>query len=146
MKSKVLRAHEGERTIVLILDAGDEPITLLTRFAAEHNIRAARFSAIGAFSEVVLGYFDMERKTYVKSAIAEQVEVLSLLGDIAIESGKPKVHAHAVLGKRDCSAHGGHLLSATVKPTLEVMLIESRRELAKTFRPEFGLALIDVDA
>jgi predicted DNA-binding protein with PD1-like motif len=144
MKHKILSA-QGERTIALIFDTGDEPVSLLTRFAEEHSITAARFSAIGAFSRAVLGYFDFGRKDYLRNEIDEQVEVVSLLGDIALDAGKPKVHAHVVIGKRDATALGGHLLSATVRPTLEVMLIESPRRLAKTYRAEFGLALIDVE-
>jgi predicted DNA-binding protein with PD1-like motif len=145
MKHKILNEHD-ERTIALVFDAGDEPVQLLTRFAADYNIRSARFSAIGAFSEVVLGYFDIERKEYLRNPIQEQVEVVSLLGDITLAEGKPNVHAHVVVAGRDGLARGGHLLSASVKPTLEVLLIESPRHLARTYRPEFGLALIDVGA
>ena len=53
--------------------------------------------------------------------------MLSLLDNLALDQGKPKVHAHVVLGKADGSAHGGHLLEAHVRPTLEVTLIESPR-------------------
>jgi predicted DNA-binding protein with PD1-like motif len=55
------------------------------------------------------------------------------------------VHVHAVLGRRDGSTVGGHLLQATVQPTLEVLLIESPGYLRKTCDRESGLALIDID-
>lgn len=145
MKHKILNEHD-ERTIALIFDPGDEPVQLLTRFAADYNVRSARFSAIGAFSEAVLGYFDVERKEYLRNPVKEQVEVVSLLGDITLADGKPNVHAHVVVAGRDAIARGGHLLWASVKPTLEVLLIESPRHLARTFKPQFGLALIDVGA
>jgi len=75
--------------------------------------------------------------------IQEQVEVLSLIGDIALDDGEPKVHAHVVVGKSDGTAHGGHVLEAHVRPTLEVVLTESPRHLRKRFDPESCLALID---
>ena len=53
-------------------------------------------------------------------------------GDVALHETKPKNHAHEVVGKRDGSAHGGHLLEAHVRPTLEVMRIESPRHLRRT--------------
>jgi len=143
MKHKVLNEHD-ERTIALIFDPGDEVMALLTRFAADFNIHAARFTAIGAFSEATLGYFDIERKDYLRIPVGEQVEVLSLLGDIAMEGNHPKVHAHAVLGRRDASTVGGHLLAATVRPTLEVLLIESASYLARKFNQRYGLSLIDI--
>lgn len=143
MHSKVLK-QTGERSYALIFDAGDEPMSLLTRFAEEQHIAGAHFTAIGAFSEVVVGYFDWERKDYVRTQIREQVEVLALVGDIALSQGKPKVHAHVVLGKRDATAYGGHLLEARVRPTLEVVLTEPPGHLVREHDPKSGLALIRV--
>jgi predicted DNA-binding protein with PD1-like motif len=77
--------------------------------------------------------------------VAEQTEVLALVGDIATEgkSGK-KVHAHVVLGRRDGSACGGHLLAARVRPTLEVILTESPGHLHRVHDPRSGLPLIKI--
>lgn len=82
----------------------------------------------------------------MKIPINEQVEVLSLVGDVALKGDEPKVHAHVVVGKRDGSAHGGHILEAHVWPTLEVMLVESPRHLHRRHDEESGLALIDLNA
>jgi predicted DNA-binding protein with PD1-like motif len=144
MRSKML--NDGpEQTYALIFDKGDEPVSLISAFAREHKIGAARLSAIGAFSELVLGYFDWEKKEYQRIPVREQVEVLSLLGDIALgEKGEPKLHAHIVVGKRDGTAHGGHLLEGRVRPTLEVLLIQSPAALQKVHDPETGLALIRI--
>ena len=141
MRSKVLN-EAGERSFALIFETADEPVSLLESFARENNVTAARFTAIGAFSEVVVGYFDWEKKGYVRIPIREQVEVLALVGDVAVAEGKPKIHAHVVLGKRDATAHGGHLLEARVRPTLEVVLIESPATLSRQHDPQTGLALI----
>lgn len=146
MKSKVL--NEGtERTIALIYDAGDEVVAPLQRFAADHGLTASRISAIGAFERATLGYFDWQRKDYERIEVGEQVEVLSLLGDVALdESGKPKVHIHAVLGRRDGSTVGGHLLEAKVRPTLELLLVESPNYLKRVHDPQSGLPLIRIGA
>src|SRR5512139_2601457 len=109
MKAKVLN-ETGERTIAVILDAGDEVIGELTRYATEQGIAAARFTAIGAFSEATLGYFDVDRQDYEKIPVREQVEVLTMAGDVSLKDGKPTVHAHVVLGRRGGSTVGGHLL------------------------------------
>ena len=145
MQAKVLN-ESGEQTIVLVFDSGEEPVSALTRYAQEHALDASRFTAIGAFDQAVLGYFDWERKTYMENAIFEQVEVLSLIGNIALDGERPKVHAHVVVGKRDGSTLGGHLLRARVRPTLEVVLVESPRYMKRVFDPHTGLALIDLEA
>ncbi len=145
MKAKLI--HDGpEKTYAVIFDAGDEFTSLLTQWAERQNLHSAHLTAIGAFERATLGYFDWQTKDYVKIAINEQVEVLSLVGDIATLDGKPKLHAHVVVGKRDGTAHGGHVLEAHIRPTLEVMLTETPGHLHKKHDPETGLALIDLDA
>ncbi|PYO19228.1 MAG: DUF296 domain-containing protein [Candidatus Rokuibacteriota bacterium] len=142
MKSTVLEAS-GARTWALIFDKGDEPVSGLTAFAKSQGLGGAHFTAIGAFSEVTLGYFDRKARDYKKIPLREQVEVLSLIGDVALDRGEPKVHAHVVVGRADGEARGGHLLEARVWPTLEVVLTESPRHLRKRHDPETGLPLID---
>jgi predicted DNA-binding protein with PD1-like motif len=145
MRSKVLNEHD-ERTFALVFETGEEPMRGLTQFANEYNLGACRFTAIGAFSEVVLGYFDWEKKDYERMSFDEQVEVLSLVGDIARAGTEAKVHAHVVLGRRGGSTCGGHLLEARVRPTLEVMLTESPNYLQRVHDPASGLSLIDIGA
>jgi len=132
------------RVYALVFDIGDEPLEGLLRFAHEERIDAAGFTAIGAFSDAELGYFDWQKKDYERIRIDEQVEVLSLLGDIAVGPGREgkKVHAHVVLGRRDGTTRGGHLLSARVRPTLEVIATESAGFLRREHDPVTGLALI----
>ena len=92
---------------------------------------------------MTLGYFDWDAKDYKHIPLREQVEVLSLIGDVALdEKGEPKVHAHVVVGRSDGTARGGHLLEAHVRPTLEVILTESPKHLRKQYDPESRLALI----
>jgi len=144
MRAKVLN-ESPERTIALILDRGDEVMAALQRFAVEHELTASRLTAIGALESATLGYFDWERKVYERIPVNEQVEVLSLVGDIALDGAKPRVHAHVVLGRRDGSTIGGHLLEARVRPTLEVMVIDSPEYLRRVCDPVSGIALIRID-
>jgi predicted DNA-binding protein with PD1-like motif len=144
MRAKVLTEGE-ERTFVLIFDQGETVIAPLMAFAKKHRLTGSRLSGIGALSQVTLGYFDLTQKTYVEIPLHEQVEVLSLVGNLALHHGDHKVHAHIVVGKRDGTAHGGHLLEATVNPTLEIMLIESPSYLQRQFDPAIGLALLTVE-
>jgi predicted DNA-binding protein with PD1-like motif len=141
---KHVRLNEGaQRTFALIFEKGDEIVRETTAFARREGVTAAHFTAIGALTDAVLGYFDPARKDYRRIPVAEQVEVLTLVGDIAVENGDPKVHAHAVLGRSDGTTRGGHLLEAHVWPTLELVLTESPAELRRRSDPETGLALID---
>jgi predicted DNA-binding protein with PD1-like motif len=99
-------------------------------------------TAVGGFASADLGYFDGEAGDYLHIPVTEQVEVLSLMGDVAQDSGETALHLHAVLGRRDGSTVGGHLLRGEVWPTLEVIVTEVAPELAKRYDPQTGLALI----
>lgn len=133
------------KTFAVVFDKGDEVMAGLTELARAHRLAASRFTAIGAFTDVTVGYFQPDRKDYKRIALREQVEVLSLAGGITLdERGEPKVHAHVVVGKSDGTAHGGHLLEAHVWPTLEVVIEESPHHLRRRPDPETGLAVIAI--
>jgi predicted DNA-binding protein with PD1-like motif len=146
MQSRLLHETGGQRTFAVILQTGDEVMACLTDFVTRERITAAQVSAIGALSDAELQYFDWDAKDYRKIPVTEQVEVASLLGDVAEADGKPALHLHIVIGRRDGSAMAGHLGAAHVRPTLEVIVTESPAHLRKRHDPESGLALIRTDA
>ena len=143
MQAKLLDQNGGA-SYVLIFEVGDEVMAELAGFAAEQQLEASDFSALGAFSGALLGFFDVGEKDYRKIPIDEQVEVLTLVGNITLDKGEPKVHAHTVLGLADGTTLGGHLLEGHVRPTLELVLTESPVQLRRRFDAETGLALIRV--
>ena len=143
MRSKLLNA-DPPITYAVVLDTGDEVIGELGKFVREQEVEAASVTAIGAFSRAVLGYFQWDTKQYKKIPVDGQVEVLSLLGDVAVGDQGPTLHLHAVLGNPDGGVVGGHLIEAYVRPTLEVILVQPPSYLRKRKDPETGLALIDV--
>jgi len=142
MKGKLI-GSAGGKTYAVIFDTGDEVVRGLTDFAREQPLSGSHLTAIGAFQDVTLGYFDWQTKEYRKIPLHEQVEVLSLVGDVALApDGSPKLHAHVVVGRSDGTTRGGHLLEAHVRPTLEVVLVEPPAHLQRKHDPESGLALI----
>ncbi|HEY1526952.1 MAG TPA: PPC domain-containing DNA-binding protein [Candidatus Angelobacter sp.] len=146
MNAKLLHEENGLKTYVLVFDKGDEVRTSLLEFANTNRFADAHLTAIGAFSEVTLGFFDRQQKTYKNIPVNQQVEVLSFSGNIAQQDGKPKLHAHIVIGKADGTAHGGHFLGGRVWPTLEMILSELPVHLRRTRDEESGLALINLAA
>jgi predicted DNA-binding protein with PD1-like motif len=128
-----------------VLAEGESVTDELVRFVADREIGAAAFTASGALRSAVLGFFDLDAEEFIEISVCEQAEVLSLTGVLGCDDdGAVALHAHAVLGRRNGGTCGGHLLSATVRPTLEVMVTESPGNLRRHYRDEVGLALIDV--
>lgn len=146
MKSTTIADDAGAQTRVVILDSGEEAFATLTKFANEAGITAASLTAIGAFESATVGWFDFEKKTYKKIEIAEQCEVLSAIGDIAVaDDGRAGLHVHVVLGLSDGTTRGGHLLKGKVRPTLEVVLTDTPAQLRRKKKADIGIALIDLD-
>src|SRR6202051_634189 len=140
MKSRQI--DHSPKTFILVFETGDAAKGLL-EFAEQEKLSAASFKAVGALSSVRLGWYSWESKKIEPSfTLDEQMELLSLIGDVAQKDGKPAVHAHVVIGKKDGTAHGGHLLEAHIRPTCEVVLTESPAHLQKQIDPESGLVLI----
>jgi hypothetical protein len=143
MRSKLI--YDGpQRTFAVVMETGDEALGSLLSFAKEQKLSAAEITGIGALSGAALGYFDWQTKEYERIPVEEQVEVLNLTGNVALGDGEPKLHLHIVLGRRDGTAHGGHLLEGHVRPTLEVIVTESPAHLQRRSDPETGLALIRI--
>ena len=144
MKAKTI-AGQAQKSYVLVFDTDDEVVSNLVRFASECNIHSASITGIGGFRDVKLGYFDLEKRAYKPIPVREQVEVLSLTGNLSQDGdGNAKLHAHVVVGKSDGNAMGGHLMEAHVRPTLELVLVETPAHLRRQFDPERGLALLQI--
>lgn len=128
---------------LLVFDPGEEVVSTLLAFAKEKSIKAAQIAGLGGFREVTLGYFDIPKKEYIPNDVREQVEVMSLIGNLSQSpEGESKLHAHVVVGKRDYTAHGGHLLKGIVNPTLELMVTESPTAVTRVMHEDIGLALL----
>src|SRR5438046_10212682 len=130
MKSRQI--YHSPKRFILVFETGDELAKGLLEFAEQEKLSAASFKAVGALSSVRLGWFSWESKQYEPSVtLDEQVELLSLIGDVAVKDGKPAVHAHAVIGRKDGTAHGGQLIDAHIRTTAQVVVAESHRPLRK---------------
>ena len=137
-------AFGGHRPYVLRLDEGEEILSTLERFLAEQRIHLGYFIAFGGFSGVELDYFNVRSKKYEKRQLEKQLEVVSLLGNIALAEGKPKIHAHCIVADEDDETYGGHLGKGTVKPILEVFLTAIDGELERVEDKARGVHILQV--
>jgi predicted DNA-binding protein with PD1-like motif len=127
MHSRILDGHSGpQHTHLVFFDPGEEAVQGLSDYVTKAEIDAASFTAIGGFQQTRLGFFNLQTRGFDEIAFhEEQVEVLSLMGDILILEDKGlTVHGHVVVGRRDGTTAGGHLMEAVIDPILIVTLVE----------------------
>ncbi len=135
--------REGDLYIIRFEDGDVFPDQLLS-FLEARSIRGGSLTGLGAFSRSVIAFFDTAAREYQDIELDEQLEVLALVGNVAVYEDAPLVHAHVMLGRRDGTALGGHLRRATVRPTLEVFLHVIRGPLRRAVDRVYGLPALDL--
>ena len=140
-----MKIRRNETGFLVVLDVGDEVIASLKRLADAERIGAASFTAIGAVRDVVLGYIDLESKTYLRRELGpESMELVSAIGNLARLDGEPVVHCHATVGDREMRVYGGHLFQAVASVTVEIFLRVYDGEINRRFDPESGANTIQL--
>ena len=137
---KVFRSREG---YLLRLERGEEIHASLVRFAEENGIRGAVVSGLGAVEDVELGYYDVERRVYDRREVPENTELLSLTGNLSRLDGKPVLHAHLVLMRKDFSLVGGHLFRGTIAVTGEISVRQTDLDMVRVPADELGTSLLE---
>jgi predicted DNA-binding protein with PD1-like motif len=143
MQAKLVKDTADEQVYSIIFYKDDEVLSGLTDFAIAHKISDAHFTAIGAVSGATLAWLDIPKKMYRRIAVTQQVEVVSLTGDIAVFNGVPIVHMHTVLCKPDGSTVAGHVFELVTNPTVEVFMTVNKTPLEKKADDLSGMKLID---
>ena len=106
---EIYPSDDGKAAFVR-LDRGADLLQELNEAAAKLGMEAGTVQAIGAVTELVLGYFDQDRKQYRTTSFPSSFEIGSGIGNVSIKEGKPFVHLHVVATGPDGAAVGGHLM------------------------------------
>jgi predicted DNA-binding protein with PD1-like motif len=127
---------------VLRIDEGEEAVATIRDYLVEQSILAGYFVAWGAFSRLKLEFFEPRQGEYRERTFDEQLEVASLLGNIACLDGEPVVHAHLTVGDREFRTYSGHLAEGIVRPMLEVFVTPLPGELPRVRDARTNLAVL----
>src|SRR6266480_3446864 len=143
MKVRLLSENAGVKQYAIILAKGDEVMSGLTDFARQNKVTSGSFTAIGAFSHATVAWFDDARKEFRLMPIEQQVELVSMIGNIALVNEQPVVHTHVSVASSNGTVLGGHVINAFVFPTLELFMTVYPIPLHKESDEATGLKLIE---
>jgi uncharacterized protein len=127
---------------VLKFDNKDSFKDVFTEFLEQQKITSGFFYGLGALSKAEISYYSLGDKEYHTKKYSGEFEVLNLTGNIALVDNNPFVHAHCTLGNTKYNAFGGHLMQATVSPTLEIFLQVFDDSMKRKFDSDLGLKLL----
>lgn len=139
-----VKKNEVSEVLVVKLEKGEDLLEALSSIVKKENIKAGFFTGIGALNKVKMGIF-VEGK-YEEITIEDELEIVSLLGNVSLKDGKPFVHAHITVSRRDGTAFGGHLLPGSIiSVTCEIFLVKLKESLERRFDEELKLYLLNLD-
>jgi predicted DNA-binding protein with PD1-like motif len=138
----IYKALSGK--FLLRFDLGDDFFAEFERFYKETNCESGFFEGIGAFKTCELGYYQIDKKDYLRKGFSQTLEVISLEGNLALVDNKPTPHVHVILSNQDFSCIGGHLLHAIIGGTLEIVFEKSSNNLSRKYNEAIGLKLLDI--
>jgi predicted DNA-binding protein with PD1-like motif len=79
---------------------------------------------------------------YEVTKYSEEMEVTAMLGNICTMNNEPILHMHGTFGRRDNSTIGGHVVSATADPFLEVVITKTENDAVREYNKELNLNVI----
>jgi predicted DNA-binding protein with PD1-like motif len=139
MKVQRIKDH-----LVVRIEKGEEIITALKQTTQNYKIKGAFFFGLGVGQDLVLGYYDSHKKTYLKKAFKGEYEFTSLSGNVALSKKEIIVHCHVTISDYRFHAFGGHLLQSTVPATCEIMIFPFKKPLKRKKDRSTGLVLLDL--
>lgn len=111
----------------------------LKRVCKKHEVETAVIlSGLGQLKQFQLGYYK-EKGNYRPQELQKPHELLSLTGNISNQEGECNLHLHAVLGDEDKNVIGGHLISAKVEVTNEIVLLKTDLKIRRILEESTGL-------
>lgn len=135
--------HSEGQLYTLNFEKGEEVISGLSNFLKNKNIQAGHISGLGASSDLTLAYYNLESKEYEKQSFKENVEILSLSGNIGVkENDELVIHLHGTFGRRDLSVFGGHIFALTISGAGEIHLTALPGKIPRAYDAETGLTLM----
>ncbi len=129
-------------TIIARIDKNEEILEKLKAISEKENIKLASVSALGAVNDFTAGVFDTENKVYHSNRFEGPFEIVSLTGTVTTKDGEFYAHLHMSAGDRNGKVHGGHLNSANVSATCEMVISIIDGNVERLFNEDVGLNLL----
>ena len=125
--------------IIIHLEPEEQLTDSLISICSKHSVQTGVIlSGIGQLKQVTLGYFK-KKDDYTPKIFDDIYELLSLTGTIISHEQGYIPHLHTVIGSQDKTTHGGHLISATVEVTNEIVLLLIDTKINRKQSPITGL-------
>lgn len=139
-----MRFQRFGRRLQVRIESGEHVLEPLVELCRREGVGYGVVNGLGAVRWVRLAYLNGETREYEMHEVTEQLEVVSLIGNVTQRDDAPFLHLHVSLGRRDLSMLGGHFLDAIADPTLEVSIQPEEGTIVRRMDPDLGMAVMDL--
>jgi len=130
---------------ILRLDKGEEIVETLKSFCKDQNIKLGWVKGIGAVNKATIGFYKPYYKKYYSTDLQGDHEITSLLGNISTMNDEVYLHLHINLSDIEYNTYGGHLSSAIISVTGEIMIEAIEGNVDRKFNEEIGINVYKFD-
>jgi len=130
--------------IYVSIDKGELVNDKLLEVAKIEKLNSGWINGLGAISDVEIGYWDIEKKIYIKKYFDEDYELLSLIGNISLVNNQSFIHTHISFSNTEFKVFGGHMFDAKVIAAAEFCIFTSNYHLHRKLNCDIGLSLWDI--
>ena len=128
-------------TLIVRMDRGEEIVAQVLALAEKEDIKLAAVEALGAVNDFTVGLFDTETKEFHANRFQGPYEIVSLTGTVTTRDGEVYQHLHMSAANAQGQVFGGHLSSAVISATCEMVIRILDGRVERSFDPEIGLNL-----
>ena len=125
--------------ILVRLDPGEEIVASLGEVAAAEKLTLAMVQGLGAVNKVVMGVYNVAKQEYKSNTFEGTYELVGLTGTLDTMNGEPYSHFHITIADDKGQTFGGHLNSAVISATAEIIITPLPGKIDRCKSPQVGL-------
>lgn len=137
-----MKTFESGNTVLLVLEIGEDINESLEKLSEQYGNKFATISGIGACDLVSLNFYDVKTKKYYEKVLEEDVEMISLMGNLTLKDSKPFAHIHGTFGDDKYQTWSGHVSKAIVSVTAEIVVTFTDMQVSRELNEDVGIYLI----
>ena len=134
-----------EDVIIARIDRGEEITEQLKNVCEAEQVRLASVQALGAVNDFTVGVLNTSEKSHHANHFTGTFEIVSLTGTVSTKDGAFYQHLHMSAGDEKGAVYGGHLNSAIVSATCEMVIRVINGQMERYFDETIGLNLFRID-
>jgi predicted DNA-binding protein with PD1-like motif len=139
-----MKISEDNDRFLVRFEVGEKLPDALLELAKQWGWVSAQITGLGAVKGVTLAYYDLPEQKYITHPIEGIVELVSMVGNLAMFNGAPIWHMHCCVADMNGNLKGGHLVTLEVAVTVECWIHKSDKPVTRRYDEAAGLNLLDL--